>query len=117
MFLDLIEEGILLQQLSLATDKQPEEGSTIRDNANDLEIFIKMVNGQIIALAVEPNDFIKNVKRKIQQSNECPPDRQRLVFAGKKLEEDHTLSDYNVQNGSTLILVQRLRDAPMDAAG
>lgn len=59
------------------------------------------------SIAVNPSDFIRNVKKKIQQ--ECPPDRLRLVFEGKKLEDDLTLNHYNVQNGSTLHLVQRLR--------
>lgn len=60
-----------------------------------------------ISIAVNPSDSIRNVKMKIHQ--ECPPDRLRLVFAGKKLEDDRTLNHYNVQDGSTLHLVQRLR--------
>lgn len=60
-----------------------------------------------ISIAVNPSDSIRNVKKKIHK--ECPPDRLRLVFAGKKLEDDRTLNHYNVQNESTLHLVQRLR--------
>ena len=60
-------------------------------------------------MVVNPSDNIRTVKAGIHQLCLCPPDSQRLVFAGKRLEDDHSLSDYNIQNGSTLHLVQRLR--------
>lgn len=90
-----------------------QSGSTLKlvlRGVGGMYIVAKMISGEMIDLEADLDESIKNIKRKIQDKKGIPSEQQRLMFNGKEMNDYHTLSDYNIQNGSTVHLIKRVRD-------
>ena len=74
-----------------------------------MHVYVKTLTGKTISVEVEPDESVESLKAKIQEKEGVPIDQQRIIFDGKQLDSLKSLSDYDIDDDSTLHLVLRLR--------
>eukprot|EP00478_Filoreta_tenera_P001190 GABV01001203.1.p1 GENE.GABV01001203.1~~GABV01001203.1.p1 ORF type:complete len:220 (-),score=55.58 GABV01001203.1:164-823(-) len=94
----------------LEPDKKPKKSK--RSSGSGFNVFVKTLTGKTITIRVEEGDTVREIKARIQDKEGIPPDQQRLICAGKQLTDSHTAEELNLQEGTTLHLVLRLRGGP-----
>uniref|UniRef100_UPI0039E1FEA1 ubiquitin variant R10 n=1 Tax=synthetic construct TaxID=32630 RepID=UPI0039E1FEA1 len=85
------------------------ENLYFQGSGGSMKIYVKLQDGTVIELEVEPSDTILEVKEKIYEKTGIPPEDQILIYKGKVLEDSKTLADYNIQENDVLYLVRRLK--------
>lgn len=74
-----------------------------------MRIKVKALTGKEIDIDIEPTDKIARIKERVEEKEGIPPAQQRLIFGGKQMSDDKSVSEYSIEGGSVLHLVLALR--------
>jgi len=99
---------------AVTIDKSPGQVSKVLTLRGGMQVFVKTLTGKTISVDVEPDESVESLKAKISEKEGVPVDQQRIIFGGKQLDALKSLSDYDIDDDSTLHLVLRLRGGIWD---
>jgi ubiquitin len=111
LLIDEYEAGLKSEPKPVQYSIGEEHSADLNTSTSSMQIFVRNLIGKTLALRVDSSNLVDTVKDIIQQREGVPQTEQRLIFAGKQLENGRTLSQYNIQKDNTLHLVLRLRSS------